>query len=124
MWAQASCRKVSKPEPRIVVQNLSRIAPELVLGRAAIVDIVGRIGEGHVGELPAEHTLDVGEHGRVTAQEPVLIQHPQIARLRDRMVRQRRRLVVLGQADLALARQQPLQLPVPEADQPHVEAET
>ena len=72
---------------------------------------------------PSEHPLDVGQHGRVAAQQPVLAQHPQIARLRDRLLRQRRRLVVLGQARPAVARQQPLQLALAEADQPEVEAE-
>jgi hypothetical protein len=38
----------------------------------------------------------------------VLAEHPQIARLRDRLLRQRRRVVVLGQPDRALARQQAL----------------
>ena len=52
----------------------------------------------------------------------MLTQQPQIARLRDRLLRQRRRLVVLGQALLA-ARQQPLQLALAKADQPEVEAE-
>ena len=123
MLAQASCRNASKPAAEIVVQDLPLVAPQLVLGRVAVVHVVRRIGEGHVGELAAEHPLDVGQHRRVAAEQPVLTEHPQIARLRDRLLRQRRRLVVLGQARLALARQQPLQLALAEADQPEVEAE-
>ena len=123
MLAQASCRNASKPLPRLSFRILRLLAAQLVLGRVAVVHVVGRIGEGHVGELALQHPLDIGQHRRVAAQQPVLTQHPQIARLRDRLLRQRRRLVVLGQARPAVARQQPLQLARAEADQPEVEAE-
>ena len=52
----------------------------------------------------------------------MLAQNPEVARPGDRLLGQRRRVVILGQPDL-VARQQPLQLALVEADQPEVEAE-
>ena len=48
------------------------LAPQLVLGRAAVVDVVRRVGEGHVRQLSGQHPLDIGHDRRVTAQQPVV----------------------------------------------------
>ena len=99
-------------------------APELVLRRVGVVDIVGRIAKGHVRELAAEHALDVGQHRGVAAQQAVVAQHPEVARLADRLLGRLRDLV-LGTVRLAFAvgdRQEPLQLGRVEPDQVEVEA--
>ena len=100
------------------------LAAQLVLRRVGVVDIVGRIAERHVRELPAEHPLDVGQHRGVAAQQAVVAQDPEVARLADRLLRRLRNLV-LGLVARRLAvgdRQQPLQLRGIEADQVEVEA--
>ena len=100
------------------------LAAELVLGRVGVVDVVGRIAERHVRELAAEHPLDVGQHRGVAAQQAVVAQDPEVARLADRLLRRLRDLV-LGLIARRLAvgeRQQPLQLGGVEADQVEVEA--
>ena len=122
MLAQASCRKASKPAPRLSFRICRLFAPQLVLGRVAVVHVVGRIRPGHVRQLTAQHPLEIGADRRVTAKQPVVTQDPEIARLGDCLLRQRRRLVVLGQAFLR-ARQQTLELALAKADQPEVEAQ-
>ena len=108
----------------IVVQDRPVLAAQLVLGRVGVVDVVGRIAERHVRELAAEHPLDVGQHRGVAAQQAVVAQDPEVARLADRVLRRLRDLV-LGLIARRLAvgqRQQPLQLRGVEADQVEVEA--
>ena len=100
------------------------LAAELVLGRVGVVDVVGRIAKRHVRELAAEHPLDVGQHRGVAAQQAVVAQDPEVARLADRLLRRLGDLV-LGLIARRLAvgqRQQPLQLRGVEADQVEVEA--
>jgi hypothetical protein len=55
--------------------------------------MVGRIGPGQIGELAIEHALDIPEHGGVAAEHAVVAQDPEIARPRDRLLGQLRRLV-------------------------------
>jgi hypothetical protein len=43
--------------PEIIVQDLALFAPELVLGRAAILDVIRRVGEGHVSEPALQYPL-------------------------------------------------------------------
>ena len=45
-----------------------------------------------------EHTRNVGRHGAVAAEETMPPQQPQIARLRHRVLRHRRRVVRVRQA--------------------------
>jgi hypothetical protein len=56
----------------IVVEDLAALPTELGLGRAAVIHIVRRIGERHVRELAAEHALDIRQHRRVAAEQPVV----------------------------------------------------
>ena len=70
---------------KIVVEDLAALAALLVLGRVAVVDIVRRVGPGHVGQRATEHPLDIREHGGVAAQQAVLAQQPEIARPSDRI---------------------------------------
>ena len=108
----------------IVVQDRPVLAAQLVLRRVGVIDVVGRVAERHVRELPAEHPLDVGQHRGVAAQQAVVAQDPEVARLADRLLRRLRDLV-LGLVARRLAvgdRQQPLQLRGIEADQVEVEA--
>jgi hypothetical protein len=89
-----------------------------------ILDVVRRIAERHVGELPAEHLLDIGQHRCVAAQQPMAAQDPEIARLADRILRRLRDLV-LGLIARRLAigcGQEPLELRGIESDQVEVEA--
>jgi hypothetical protein len=82
------------------------------------------IAERHVRELAGEHALDIGHHGRVTAEHTMVAQDPEIARLADRVFRGFRDLV-LGPIARRLAvgqRQQPLQLGGIEADEIQIEA--
>ena len=100
------------------------LAPQLVLRRVGVVDVVGRIAKGHVRELAAEHPLDVGQHRGVAAQQAVVAQHPEVARLADRLLGRLRDLVLgIVRPGLAVGdRQQPLELGGIEADQVEIEA--
>jgi hypothetical protein len=61
-------------------------AAKLVLLGVGVVDIVGRIGPGQIGELAIERVLDIGKDGGVAAQQAVVAQTPEIARTRDRLL--------------------------------------
>jgi hypothetical protein len=100
------------------------LAAQLVLGRVRVVHIVGRVAERHVGELAAEHPLDVGQHRGVAAQQAMVAQDPEIARAADRLLRRFRDLVLrLRTHRLAIGDgQKSLQLRGIEADQVKVEA--
>ena len=88
-----------------------------------MIDIVGRVAERHVGQLPAEHSLDVGQHRGVAAQQAMVAQNPQVARAADRLFGRLRDLVLgLSARRLAIGqRQQPLELRRVEADQVEIE---
>ena len=122
MLTQASLQERLETCAEVIIQDGPVLAPELVFRRVGVVHVIGRIGEAHIGELPIQHPLDIGQHRGIAAEQPVITQHPQIARLGDRLLRQRRCLIVIGQA-LLPARQQPFQLARAEADQAEVEAE-
>ncbi len=74
----------------------------------------------HVGELAVQHLLDVGQHGGVAAQHPVLAADPQIAGAADRIGRRLGRLVGVV-VRLELHGQQPVEFGVIEAEQIEVE---
>jgi hypothetical protein len=73
-----------------VVQDRAVLAAQLVLRRVGIVDIVGRIAEGHAGE----HPLDVGRERGVAAEQAMVAEHPEVAGLADRVLRRFRDLVL------------------------------
>src|SRR5690606_12639700 len=75
-------------------QDRPVLAPELVLRRVGVVDIVRRIAKRHVGQLSAQHALDVGQNRGVAAQQAMVAQDPEVARLADRLLRRLRNLVL------------------------------
>ena len=68
---------------QVVVQDRAVLAAQLVLGAVRVVDIVGRIQEGHVCELGTEQALVVGRDGGIATQHLVVTQQPQVTRLGD-----------------------------------------
>jgi hypothetical protein len=57
------------------------LAAKPVLGRVGVVHAIGWITKHHVGELAAEHALDVSQHGGVAAQQAVVAQRPEVSDL-------------------------------------------
>jgi hypothetical protein len=88
------------------------------------IHVVRRIAERHVGELAGEHPLDVGQHRCVAAQQAMVTQDPEVARLADRLLRRFRNLVlsVVARRLAVGQRQQPLEFRRIEADQVEGEA--
>ena len=70
-----------------IIQDRPVLTAELVLCRIGVVNIVRWIRESHVGELAAEHCLDVGQDRGVTAQHTMLTADPEVARAADRLGR-------------------------------------
>jgi hypothetical protein len=68
-------------------------AAKLVLRGVGVVDIVGRIGPGQIGEPAIQHALDIVQHRRVAAEHAVVAQDPEIARTRDRLLGKLRYIV-------------------------------
>ena len=64
--------------------------------RQIIFDAIRRIGD-HQVRLDAAGALDVGRDRAVAAEEAMPPEHPQIARLRHRMLGRRRRVVGIRQ---------------------------
>ena len=108
----------------IVIEDRPKFAVQLVLRRVRIIDGMRWVAERHVGEVPAEHPLDVGQHRGVAAQQPMVAQNPEIARLADRVLQRFRNLVLnLIARRLAVGQhQQPFQLRGVEPNQVEVEA--
>ena len=50
-----------------IVEDWTILPPQLVLRRVGIIHIVGRVREGHVGELTSQHLLDIGQDRGVAA---------------------------------------------------------
>jgi hypothetical protein len=55
---------------------------------------------------PIDQTVHIRDAPAVAAQQPMVAEDPQIARLRDRLVRRRRDVVGIGRADLETRLQQ------------------
>ena len=72
---------------------------------AGVVDAVGRIGREQRGLLAGHQARDVLGLRRVAAEEPVVAEHPEVARLRDGIDRRRLGPVVL---DVAAAPGRPI----------------
>ena len=62
-----------------------------------VIHPVGRVGDHQVRLDAAEHALDVRRDRAVAAEEAMPPEQPQIARLRDRMLRSGRRVVRIRQ---------------------------
>ena len=97
-----------------IIENRPVLAAQLVLGRVGIVHVVRRIGEGHAGQFTIQHLLDIGQHGGVTTQHPVLAADPQIAGAADRIGGWLRHLIRVIDR-LELHGQQPVEFGVVEA---------
>ncbi len=69
-------------------------------------DVIRRIRIHQVDGLAVQEPVDVGRVAGVTAQQPVVAQYPQVARLRDRIVRRLGDFIRVGQALLELATEQ------------------
>ena len=76
MLAQFIQQECLEAATEVIVQDRPVLTTQLVLRRVGVVDIVGRVAEGHVRELPAEHHLDVGQRRRIAAQQAVVAEGP------------------------------------------------
>ncbi len=74
-------KKSLKPIAKVVIHNRAVVAAHLVLGRIAVVDIVGRIREHHVGQRTLKHALDVFKDRAVAAKQTMVAENINVARL-------------------------------------------
>ncbi len=74
----------------------------------------------HVGELAAQHLLDISQHGGVAAQHAMLAADPEIARAADWIGRRLGRFIEVRRLVVG-AGQQPIDFGVVEAEQIEVE---
>ena len=70
------------------------LAPELVLRRVGVVDVVRRIGEASCRRAGRRARARRRPAGRVAAEQPMVAQDPEVARPADRLLGRRRDLVL------------------------------
>ncbi|NKA76033.1 hypothetical protein GO290_05043 [Ralstonia solanacearum] len=88
-------QEVVEAAAQVVVQDGPTRAALPVLGRIGVVHVIGWIQKSHVRRLALQQPVVVLRDGRIPAQQPVPAQHPDVARMGDRILghfRQRRRL--------------------------------
>ena len=81
---------------KLLGRHLVALDLQLLLRVALIIDVVGRVGEHQVGLLPSHQALDRIHRGRISAEQPMVAQNPQISRLSHGELLNRRRFVLVG----------------------------
>ncbi len=100
----------------------SPIDTKFVTPLRIVIDPIRWVRDHQVRLDTAEHALDVRGDGAVAAEETVPAEQPQIARLGDRVLGQRRRVVGIGQA-FGLVRQERGEFEFAEAGERKIKAE-
>jgi hypothetical protein len=89
-------KKLLEAIAQVIVHDGAVGAAHLVLGGVAVIHVVRRIRENHVGQRAVQHPFDVRQHGAVAAKQKVVAQPPKVARFADRRFRRFRHGVFVG----------------------------